>query len=117
MFDAVFEGAVGRLSRLFQTIAVNIVKPAVVSAANALRFHPAEFQRGAAMGAVQIDHAKPSVAVAKENKIFAEQARANRTAFGFYMFRKTHRPPVAAQHFAGRGSRPNAGDQFVFFSR
>ena len=52
VLDTIFEGAVRGLGGLFETAAADVIKPAVVTAADALILHPAEFQRRAAMRAM-----------------------------------------------------------------
>ena len=72
MFDAIFERGIRRLGRLLETIAAHVIEPAVIAAANAAVFDPAEFQRRAAMGAMQFNQPQLIRAVAKQHKVFAQ---------------------------------------------
>ena len=95
MLHALGESAVGGFSGLLQTLAAGVVKPTMVTAANASVFHPAEFQRCAAMRAMQRQQTELVVAVPKKHKIFAEQSGFGRLAVLSHKLGKTHRPPVA----------------------
>src|SRR5882724_2084711 len=52
VLDAIFEGAVRGFCGLFEAAAVHVIKPTVVTAADALILHSTEFQRRAAMRAM-----------------------------------------------------------------
>ena len=52
VLDTIFEGAVHGFGGLLEATAVHVIKPAVVTAAEALILHSAEFQRRAAMRAM-----------------------------------------------------------------
>jgi hypothetical protein len=67
------------------------------------------------MRAVQIDHAYPTNAIAEKHEIFTEQTRTHWATFGLYVFRKSHRPPIASKHFARGRAGANASDPFVIF--
>jgi hypothetical protein len=53
MVDLLMEGSVGRLGRLVEASAVEVVKPPVVEAAEPSILHPAEAQVGPAMRAME----------------------------------------------------------------
>src|SRR5262245_50137813 len=81
MADAIFECAVGGFGGLLQAAAAHVVEPAMIAAADAAIFDAAEFERCAAMGAVQLDQAEPSAAVAKQYEVLAKQPYLDRAGF------------------------------------
>src|SRR5262249_39106972 len=70
MLNTLFERAIGGLRRLLQTVAPNVVKPAVITAAQAVFLDPAIFERRAAMGTMKRHESKPFPAVAKQHELF-----------------------------------------------
>jgi hypothetical protein len=64
------------------------------------------------MHATQREDADPSLIVAENHKIFAQQAAANRPALE--LAAEADRVPVSAHHFAARRARPNAGQLLIF---
>src|SRR5215471_2332782 len=62
-----------RFARLFENLTIHVVKPAVIDAAQAAVFQSAIAQIHAAMAAVTIEHADPSLLVAKDNQLFIHQ--------------------------------------------
>ena len=95
MPNTVLKGAVRRLGWLVEAAADRIVEPAVIAAADALIFHPAELQSGSAVRAVQIQQTEPSHTVTEEHEIFAQQPDSGGSARGFHILAESHRPPVA----------------------
>src|ERR1051325_4667207 len=115
MPDAVLERTVFRLGRLIQTLPRTIVKPAMIAAPNPAIFDSAEFQRGPAVRTMKLQQSKTTAAVAKQNKIFAQQSHLDRIPSGSNLFRESDRPPITPQHVPCRRARPNPGQGFVFF--
>ena len=112
--DLVGEAVFAGLVHLIDTVAVNVVFPAVVDAAQAALFVPAEPQRDAAVRAELVEQADPPLGVTEGNESFAEglysdwlSVRLCQLAF------QQDRHPVAPQHLAHRRSRSRPGDQLV----
>src|ERR1044071_8114107 len=116
MANAMLERAVFRLSRLLQTTAAPIVQPAVIAAANAVFFHAPKLERCATMRAVKIKKTEP-FGVAEKNEFLSQQSDFRRCSLRLHFFGKAYRPPVAAQHFAGRRTGRDSSHQLVFFFR
>src|SRR5271154_2091654 len=64
--DLIFERAVLRFGRLFQTRAVDIVEPTVIETTQAAVLEPAEREIGASMAAVPVEQSETPAVVAKE---------------------------------------------------
>src|SRR5215813_3442606 len=101
------EGTVGRLTRRFQNSPIDVVKPAMVAAAQPAILEMTEFQRSAAMRAAKRQQSQPVLLIAKKHEILAQNSSAQRLSFQF--IDKRDRKPITAQHFSGRRSRPNPG--------
>ena len=117
MLDALFERARGRLRGLLQTIAVHVVKPAVITATYAVFFDPAVFQRRAAMRTMQRNQPEMSLSVTKQHELFRQQCDLYRRRLAFHRIAERHRPPVTPEHLPGRRAATDAGKEFVFFFR
>src|SRR5258708_40292815 len=107
VLNAFFESAIARLSRLFQTIALNVVEPTVITTANPIVLDAAIFERSSSMGTMERDESELSRAIAKQRKLFRQQLHLDRRPFGFHRFAERHRPPVPPQHRTRRRSRTN----------
>src|SRR5579862_4703608 len=98
-----------RLVRHVDAIAVDVVFPAVIPAAQAAVAVLAEMQRRAAMGAMLAEQADAALTVAKSDEVLAQEPHALRRAIGFYFARQERRQPKAAQQIAqgrtGAGAR------------
>src|SRR5947209_16685616 len=103
--NAFFEGAIARLGRLLQTIALNVVEPTVITTANPIVLDSPVFERCAAMRTMERDESELPRAVAKQRKLLRQQLHFDRSTFGFHRFAERHRPPVTAQHRARRRAR------------
>ena len=82
LLDLIFERAVLRLGRLFETLSGDVVEPAVIETAQAAAFEPAEREVGTAMSAVAIEQSDAAVLVAEEHEFFAEHVDRNRRTAG-----------------------------------
>ena len=72
--DLVLVGAARRLSRLLDALALEVVDPPVVAAADAVDLGDAVEQVHAAVGAVLLGEPEPAVARDVQHEVFAEQA-------------------------------------------
>jgi hypothetical protein len=115
MLNAVLEGTPFRLGWLLQTFSVAIIQPAMVAAADSILFDPAELERSTAMRTMKLEQAELTAAVAKQDKLLAQQFHFGRSRFRLHGFRKCDRPPVTPQHLAGRRAGANPGHEFIFF--
>ncbi len=113
--DLGVEAAVGRLGRLFQAIAADVVKPAVKGAAQAAVLEPPETQIGAPVPAVAVEQPVGARLVPEQDQIFAQQAHRQDRPFAGQFLRQRRRLPVAAQELSGRGAGAAPGDQLVLF--
>ena len=123
---AIFERRIGRLPHIeappgllalawhVDALALRVVKPAVVAAAQAALLDPAPFERGAAMRAMWVERADPALLVAKDDDLLAQQLFLARQIAK--LVRRAHGLPIAAHQFAHRAARLDAG-QLVIGSR
>ena len=84
-FDLVPKVLVWRQIGHIETIAGDVVFPAVIDAAQAAFLVAPKEQRSAAVRATVIEHADPSEAVAKGDQSLAQQHQAQRVAVGFQL--------------------------------
>ena len=115
--DLVAERAFLRLVRLREAFAVPGKLPAVIGAADAVLGRDAISERGAAVRAPLGDQAEPALAVLEQHEVFTEHADALVPDLAFELGCRCDRVPVAAHQVAGRGARPDAGEQFVLLRR
>src|SRR5581483_3912736 len=111
--DAAFVAAVGRLPRLFEDFAFDVVKPAVIAAAEPAVLDVAERERGAAMRAAERQETRAAAIVAEQHEVFAQQPPLERPVLQFA--RQGDRLPVASQHLAARRSAADARESLVLF--
>src|SRR5207237_6109535 len=104
----VLQRAVSRLARGFQDRAVDVEQPPMVAAAYPLRADEAEFERGAAMRAVQFQQTDRAALVAKRDQILTQDPDPQREIAEF--IGETYRLPEAAHVFAARRIRPDMGE-------
>src|SRR5436190_16792397 len=79
--EALFEARI-RHVWCFHHRAVNRILPAVIEAANAVVFYPAERQGRAAMTAKLIENSDPAVRVSESDEAFAQKLHASRVTVG-----------------------------------
>src|SRR4029077_2410039 len=84
--------AVLGLARLVEAAALRVEEPAVVAAADADVFDPAEEERRAAVHAARVDKPGVATAIAEQDEVFTEDADRARKVSGFLGQR--HRMPV-----------------------
>src|SRR5262245_35105243 len=101
------EGTVGGLTRRFQNSPIDVVKPAMVAAAQPAILEMTEFQRSAAMRAAKRQQSQPVLVVTKKHEILDPDSSAQQLSFQFSD--KRDRKPITAQHFSGGRSRPYSG--------
>src|SRR5580658_1760269 len=78
MKQPVLQRAIGRLARGLEDRAVDVEQPAMIAAAYALVADQTEFERRAAVWAVQFEQTDRAALVAKRNQILAENAQPPR---------------------------------------
>ena len=71
-----------RFARLLETMPFDIEFPAMIATANAVLFHLAEVERGAAVTAAGMNQARPAFPIAEQHQIFAERAHFARSVRG-----------------------------------
>src|SRR5262249_60722279 len=72
----VLKGAVGRLTRGLEDRSVDVEEPAVIAAADPFLANQAEFERGAAMRAMQFEEASGIAFVAERDQILSQNPQA-----------------------------------------
>src|ERR1700741_1731665 len=77
VMDFVFECAALRLCRSLQHVAVGVVLPTVINAAQSALFVAAEKKRSAAVGAMFVQETDASLAVTKSYEVLAKQTHAH----------------------------------------
>jgi hypothetical protein len=82
-------------------------------AAHATTFEPAKSQISAAMRAVAVEQAVPSLLVAENDKVLAEQSDRADRALACQFIHQRRRLPVIAHQLAGWCLRPDPGDQVI----
>src|SRR4051812_9343980 len=87
---AEFLGLAGHLD----TLALRVVEPAVIAAADAALLDLSPFERGAAMRAMRLERADPAPLVAEEDDLLAEQLLLPRQIL--QLLGQAHRLPIAA---------------------
>src|SRR6266850_386132 len=92
-------------SRHVDDLAVYVVEPPVIDAAQPAVFEPAVAQVRAAVRAVQIEQPELSLFIAKQHELFAEEFYGKGRRADGYFFRECRRLPVAAHQLAARSSR------------
>jgi hypothetical protein len=98
-----------RSGRTLQTIAVDIIEPAVISAGDASLLDPTVGKRDASMGATVFEKAHPSLLIAKQHEIFSQYPHELDGVFFGQLAGDGDRVPVTAEQFPCRGSRPHSG--------
>ncbi|HEX3866393.1 MAG TPA: ABC transporter substrate-binding protein, partial [Gemmatimonadaceae bacterium] len=109
---AIFERAVRRLERLLHAAACAVEEPAVVAAANAVRFRNAGGEARHAVRTTLPDETEIAAAVAVEHEVFAEDAHVGDRVLGQQRF-GIDGVPVAAHEFAAGRSGADARERFV----
>jgi hypothetical protein len=107
----VLEVAEGGLARLIEALALCVVEPAVIAAAQALLLDAAVFERGIAVAAMLVEEAKLAIAGAEQHEFLVHQLDDLRLLAE--MLGKHDRPPIAAQHVARRRARPDPRQRLV----
>src|SRR4029077_1781698 len=94
-----------RLAGSFQNLAFDVVKPAVITAAQSAVFDMAELQGRTAMHAAQSQHSNPALIVAEHDHVFAEDSSPLR--FVLNPPQNPDRLPIAPQLSARRRAPPH----------
>src|SRR5262249_4182808 len=89
------------------TLAVDVVHPAVIAAAQTALERDPELERRPAMRAVQVQHADAAAAIAKDHEILTQNAHSQRRRHE--IARERDRLPEAAQILAARRSGTDLG--------
>ena len=96
-------------------LAVHVVFPTVIGAAQPALLVPPEPERDAAMGAELVDQPDPVLAVAEGNEPLAQELDAHRrTIRRRKLVRAQGREPIAPHQISHRGARGDFGQLFVF---
>ena len=112
---AVFECAVARFGGLFQTGPTTVELPAVIRAAQSVRFGNAVRQRSSAMRAALRYQAHVACFGAIQRQVFAEH-RHRLDGFGNKLRQRRDGMPVPPQEGAHRRAQPNLCQPFICFS-
>src|SRR4051812_7917408 len=96
---AEFLGLAGHLD----TLALRVVEPAVIAAADAALLDLPPLQGGAAMRAMRLERADPALLVAEEDDFLAQQLLLPRQIL--QLLGQADRLPIAAQQLAHRAAR------------
>src|SRR5262249_49476341 len=107
----------GRLERLLQAVALGVILPAVVRAADAAVLHEAVGQRRAAVRTVLGDAAVGAALVAEEHELLVHDLHAPGGVLVRELADKARWVPVAAQQLAHRRAGSYSGEQLVLFLR
>jgi hypothetical protein len=104
----VLQRAVGRLAGRLQDGAVHVEQPAVIAAANTAFADQPEFERGAAMRAVQLQQADGAALVAEHHQLLAQDPKFDRQIRD--VVGVADRLPEAAEILAARRVRSDVGE-------
>src|SRR5947207_1841485 len=112
--DALADAAVFRLGGQVHALAVHVVLPPVVRAAQPALLVAAEPERHAAMGAELVDQADAPFAVAERDQLLSQQLHANRGAVALRQLRVEQRGyPVAPEQLTHRRSGARAREKRI----
>src|SRR5258706_13723521 len=112
--DALAHAALFRLRGQVPALAVHVVLPPVVRAAQPALLVAPEPQRHAAVGAELLDHADSSLGIAEGNQLLSQQFRANRRAVALRQLPVEQRGyPVAPEQLAHRRAGARAGEEYI----
>jgi hypothetical protein len=102
------------LRRHFEDVAVDVDLPAVIEAAKPAILVAPEGERGAAVRAMLAERAEAAGAVAKDDELLAEKAKAHGRAVALgHLFRHAGREPVPAHDLAHRPIALDAAQEIV----
>ncbi len=101
MMNLAAVSAAARLARLFEHAAGDIVKPAVIKAAQAAVFDAPITQVGAAMRTMQSKQTGPPLVVAKQHQVLVHDPNLQRRTARRQLLAKRNRLPITPQEFAG----------------
>src|SRR5436190_24036262 len=114
--DALAYAAFFRLGGQVHAVAVHVVLPAVVRAAQPALLVAAEPERHAAMGTELVDEADAPFAVAERDQLLSQQLHANRRAIALRQLGvEQRRYPVAPEQLTHRRAGTGAGQELVHF--
>ncbi len=105
--DLLLEVLRRRHIRHFEATPFDIEFPAVIDAPDAVFLVAAEEQRGAAVGALMVEHADPAGTVAKGDELFAEQHQPHGVAVGLQFGRERCGNPILPHQLAHHRARAN----------
>src|SRR6516225_5271462 len=91
--------------------ALRVVEPAVIAAADAALLDAAPFERGSAMRAMRVDGADPPLLVPEHDDVLAQELFLARKVA--QLVGRADRLPIAAQEFAHRAARLDAGQLVI----
>src|SRR2546428_6870995 len=112
--DALAHAALFRLRGQVHALAVHVVLPPVVRAAQPALLVAAEPQRHAAVGAELVDDADAPFAVAERDQLLSEQFHANRRAVALRQLPVEQRGyPVAPEQLTHRRTGARAGQEYI----
>src|SRR3989449_11408137 len=112
--DALAYAAFFRLGGQVHALAVHVVLPPVVRAAQPALLVAAEPERHAAMSAELVDDADAPFAVAERDQLLSQQFHANRGAIALGQLPvEQRRYPIAPEQLAHRRTGARAGQEFI----
>jgi hypothetical protein len=109
-FHLMLEILVRRHARHVDTVASDVVFPAVIDAADAAFLVASEEQRGAAVRTTVVHHADAALCVAKRDQLFAEQHQPDRRPVAHEFDGLCRGDPVLAHQFAHDRSGSDLGE-------
>jgi hypothetical protein len=115
VFDLVLELRLRRLVRHVDAIAVEVVCPAVIPAAQSASLVLAEEQRRTAMRAMLGQQPDLALGRADSDQILGHEAHANRRAAGLELARQQHRRPITPQQLTHHGAGTGLRQQLMIF--
>ena len=114
VFHLLGEGALRRLGRHFDDVAIDVDLPAVIEAAETAIFVTAVHERRAAVRAIFVENADLAVSVAEDHQILAKQTHLDRIAIRLRHFLdQAGGHPVPAENLSHRGVALDAAHQIV----
>ena len=118
VLDLLDEAGFRRFGRHLEDVAVHIDFPAVVKAAQAAFLVAAVDQRRAAVRAEFIEDADPTVGIAEDDEVLAEEPDLDRSAVGLWHFLdQAGRNPMMPEDAAHRRIAFDTAHQVVFLGR
>jgi len=101
--------APARLTRLLQTTALNVIKPAMIKTPEPAILDPPVAQVRSSVGAANPQEPGAPFIVPEQDQIFTQDLHRHRRGSGRQLFRESHRLPVSPQQLSCRGPGTDSG--------